>query len=503
MDLPTRPTADRWRWLCVGVGIVLRVIPWTRNPPVWQDEAALVLNVIHLDFAQFFGPLIHHQAAPPLFLGLERLTFLLIGDSEWALRLPILLLGCLSLVLFASLARRLVADRATWSSTGPAEPEAQREGDAGRSRAASPSRCASGSAGWPAAIAVGLFAVSDRLIWHATEVKPYAIDALVAVLVAWGYVRTRHWSLTRQCGLWLVVLPVLVWLSYPTCFVAGGLLLGLLPEAIRGSWSSRFMYAAAGVAIAGSFAALALGPAHAHRDEALSDYWVAQLADWHHPARVPVWMLAQTSEVDRYSLMPLGQALIPFALIGAIRMGRSDGRLLTVLLAPAGLTLLAALLGKYPYGGGRVNVFLAPAYILLVAGGVPPVWDWLWRNAKPAVIGVVALLALPVGQAVFRTAVPWVRPDFRTPIAFVNETAPPDDAISGDHWELLYYTRREPDRYFPLAEIARRRPNRVWVITGTDPGVPESVLGQVPADWHVIETWTFDGTIAVLMERRP
>jgi hypothetical protein len=466
MNLPTRPTADGWRWLCVGVGIVLRVIPWARNPPVWQDEAALVLNVIHLDFAEFFGPLIHHQAAPPLFLGLERLTFLAIGDAEWALRLPILLLGCVSLVLFAVLARRTLPAR-------------------------------------PAAIAVGLFAVSDRLIWHATEVKPYAIDALVAVLVAWGYVRTRHWSLARQFGLWLVVLPVLVWFSYPTCFIGGGLLLGLLPNVIRGTWPGRLMYVAAGVALAGSFAVLAVGPAHSQRDEALSDYWVAQLADWHHPARVPVWILAQTSEVGRYSLMPLAQALIPFALIGAIWMGRTDGRLLAVLLAPAGLTLLAALLGKYPYGGGRVNVFLAPAYILLVAGGILPAWDWLWRNARPAVIGIVALLAMPVGQAIFRTAVPWPRPDFRTPVAFVRETAGPNDAISGDHWELLYYTRHEPDRYFPLAEIARRRPQRVWVITGTDPGVPESVLSQVPAAWHVAETHTFDGTIAVLMECSP
>jgi hypothetical protein len=216
---------------------------------------------------------------------------------------------------------------------------------------------------------------------------------------------------------------------------------------------------------------------------------------------VPVWILGQTLEVDRYSLMPLGQALLPFALIGAIRMARTDGRLLTVLLAPAGLTLLAALLDRYPYGGGRVNIFLAPAYILLVAAGVPPVWAWLWQNAKPGVIVIVGLLVLPLGQAIFRTAVPWTRPDFRTPVAFVLGEVPPDDSISGDHWELLYYTRHEPDRYFPLAKIARRRPRRVWVITGTDPGVTESVLGQVPADWHRVDSRTFDGTIAVLMER--
>src|SRR3954468_4609931 len=136
---PTRLSADGGRWLCVGFGIGLRLVPWARNPPVWQDEAALVLNVIHLDFADYFGPLIHHQAAPPLFLVMERLALLTLGDSEAALRLPVLLLGCVSLVLFASLARRVL------------DPV-------------------------PAAVAAGLFAVSDRLIWHAGEVNAYGAD---------------------------------------------------------------------------------------------------------------------------------------------------------------------------------------------------------------------------------------------------------------------------------------------------------------------------------------
>lgn len=461
---PTRPSADDWRWLCVGLGVVLRVIPWARNPPLWQDEAALVLNVIHLGFADYFGPLLHHQAAPPLFLALERTALLSFGDSEAALRLPILLLGCVSLVLFAALARRIL--------------------DA-----------------VPAAVATGLFAVSDRLIWHATEVKPYAVDALVAVLVAWTYVRTRHWSLAAQCGLWAVVLPLLAWLSYPTCFVAGGLLLGLLPDAVRGDWKGRLTYLLAGAALAVSFAALALGPAHAQRDSALSDYWVNQLADWSRPLRVPAWAATATLEVDRYALMPIGQMLLPLALVGMVRMARTDGRLLTVLLAPAGLTLLAALFGRYPFGGGRVNVFLAPGYLLLVAAGLPPVWDWLWRRARPAVALVIGLLAVPLGQTLYRTAVPWPRPDFREPVACVSEVASPSDAISGDHWELLYYTRRCLDRYFPLGEIARRNPRRVWVLTGTDPGVPEGVQGQVPPKWRRVHVRTFGRTLAILMER--
>jgi hypothetical protein len=119
------------------------------------------------------------------------------------------------------------------------------------------------------------------------------------------------------------------------------------------------------------------------------------------------------------------------------------------------------------------------------------------------VVVLVALLAVPLGQAIFRTAVPWPRPDFREPVAFVLGPGGDGAPISGDHWELLYYTRHEPDRYFPLAEIAHRRPARVWVLTGTDPGVAEAVLSQVPPDWQKVDSRTFAGTVAIRMERRP
>jgi hypothetical protein len=491
---PSRLNADGWRWCFVVVGIVLRLIPWARNPPLWQDEAALVLNVIHFDFVGFFGPLLHHQAAPPLFLALEKLALLTLGASEAAMRLPIVLAGCVSLVLFSSLARRtlVLQQAAMGGDRSAARATLARENGVDLAALRSPPIAAM--------IAVGLFAVSDRLIWHATEVKPYALDAFVAVAVAWGYVRTRHWSLMTQCFLWILVLPATIWFSYPTCFVAGGLILGLLPAAYRSGWGGRLMFIALGIAVAASFALLATGPAHAQRDAALSDYWVAQLADWHHPQRVPVWVVGSTMEVDRYALLPFGQFLALFAVIGAIQLGRRDGRLLTVLLAPALLTLIAALLGKYPFGGGRLNVFLAPTYILLVAAGVPPIWAWLRVRAWPALIPIVGLLLLPVGQTIFRTAVPWSRPDFRTPVAFVFEDGQPEDALSGDHWELLYYTRHQPERYYPLAEIPRRMPTRLWVITGTDPGVTEAVLSQVPPGWQRVEAREFPGTTAVLMK---
>ena len=81
----------------------------------------------------------------------------------YALRLIPFLASCLALVLFASLCRRVLDPRA-------------------------------------AALAVGLFAVSDRLLFHACEAKPYAVDVLVAVVAAWWFVRTEGWPLWKRCG---------------------------------------------------------------------------------------------------------------------------------------------------------------------------------------------------------------------------------------------------------------------------------------------------------------
>ena len=84
-----------------AVGIALRLFHYLRDPSVWHDEAALVVNVLNLNFAQLLGPLMWHEASPPLFLWLERAVTLVLGDSTYALRLIPVLASCVSVVLFS------------------------------------------------------------------------------------------------------------------------------------------------------------------------------------------------------------------------------------------------------------------------------------------------------------------------------------------------------------------------------------------------------------------
>src|SRR5688500_11796105 len=197
-----------------------------------------------------------------------------------ALRAPSVLAGCAGLGLFAVLARMVLSARAV-------------------------------------VLATALFDVSERLVWHGQEAKPYSFDVLVAVLVAWGYLRTRDWSLGWQCLLWIFTLPVTIWLTYPGCFVAGGLLLAMLPAAWRAGWGCRVAYVAVGAAVMAGFIALALGTAAAQRDETMALDWWQNFPDWSRPASVPVWVVVGTLGVLRYAVRPLGNLLAPLAIIGA------------------------------------------------------------------------------------------------------------------------------------------------------------------------------------------
>jgi uncharacterized membrane protein len=88
---------------------------------------------------------------------------LVLGDGTLALRLIPFVASCLVLALFAWVA---------WKTLPPVS----------------------------AVVATLLIAVSDRLLWHACEAKPYAIDAMLAIgLIALHQVG-RNWRLE-----WLLV----------------------------------------------------------------------------------------------------------------------------------------------------------------------------------------------------------------------------------------------------------------------------------------------------------
>ena len=328
-------SSKHWMYGVVLLGLGLQSYHFLRQPSLWHDEAALVLNVLSRDFHQLLGPLMLCEAAPPLFLWLERAIVLVLGDGLYALRLVPFVSSCLALLLFARLARhRLPGPAAAWT--------------------------------------VLLFACSDRFLWHSCEAKPYATDLFLGTLVLTAYTFTPSWPLLRRLLLFTLMSPILIWLSYPGCFLCGGLLLAMLPEVARARRTTTWMAYAAWAVLTGlSFGLLLLGPVQAQRCGEMTKCWTELFADWSRPWSVPAWCATSTLDLFHYFCNPIGEflvVLVPGGLWALRRQGERGWLLL--LVAPAGLALLAALLGRYPYGGARVMFFAAPAGLLLLGTGL-------------------------------------------------------------------------------------------------------------------------------------
>ncbi|HWC90101.1 MAG TPA: hypothetical protein VG433_10610, partial [Pirellulales bacterium] len=318
---------DRWNraaWMLVGLGVALRLMRYLLAFPLWGDECMVATNFLTRGYADLLLPLDHCQVAPPLFLVLELTAVKLLGFSEWSLRLVPLLSGIVALLVFKHLAGRLLR--------GPAY-----------------------------ALAVGLMAVAFYPMRHSAEVKPYASDLLVAVVLS--ALAVQWWSdRSRTRWLWALVaaMPVAVGLSFPAVFVAGGISLLLLCELYRSRDRSTILpvvayHAALAVSLAGLMAVSAAtqleewGPM-------MRTCWVASFPPSPlHPLLLLRW-LAETYTGHMFAY-PLGGSaggsvltLVCFLAGLTAWMRRGDRRLAVMLLAPFGLGLLSAALRVYPYG---------------------------------------------------------------------------------------------------------------------------------------------------------
>ncbi len=479
--------------LLVGLGLILRIYHFLCMPSVWHDEAALLVNVLRLDFRQMLGPLLIHEAAPPLFLMIERAVMLVFGDSIVALRMVPFLAGCASVVLVALLAKRLLAPHAAM---------------------------------W----AVALFAVSDRLLWHAVEAKPYSVDVFVAVAVAYGYVMTRHWRVWQQNLLALPVLPAALWLSFPACFVVGGWFVaqlleltwnkqvnlplavprwqtmtsvprewqtGMLAPRRRQDWLALSILA---VLVAASFVWLAEGPAKAQRDGAMESCWTAGFPNWQRWWSVPGWFLGSTLDIFCYCIPPQGWACLGAVLAGGAWLWRrGEGRLLALLFAPMGLGLAAALLGEYPYCGMRVLAYMTPAFCLLAGAGVAPVTDWTRQRFPRAVAVIWIALAIPFLNTSWRLVDHWQRADADGGSRYVLARWQAGDAVAFNNWEGQYYFRHVADRWLDPAVEWKEPPARIWNLASSMDAVErEQLFQRVPPGWRLVERHEFKFVIVGL-----
>jgi hypothetical protein len=443
-------TGKRFPWFAVVValGLGLRLYHYLRNPSMWHDEAALVLNVLNKDFLALLGPLTFSEAAPPAFLWMERAITLLLGDSTYALRLIPFLASCGALLLMVPVAQRVLRP--------PAVP-------------------------W----ALLLMACSDHILWHTCEAKPYAVDIFAATAVLAIFCSTASWPLAWQLAVYTLLAPLLIFSTYPGCFLGGGVLVALLPAVWRKRQVKTWIgYGVLVLTVVTAFGLLLAGPIRAQRCTVIVDCWKSTFPRWDRPATVPAWTVLGLFEVFRYCFEPVGQAFLFLAVVGGVRLWRRRSRtLLALLLIPALLPLLAAYFQAYPFGGSRVVVYTAPALALLIAEGLPVDRDALRPLALRDLCryGVFAVALLPLAWAVYRTVEPWNRADCAGAAEYVLAHRRPGEAVAANHWEYAYYFRHLGTDFTLLEEADLRTTGPLWLVATAV--LPEDRL----AIWHLFE----------------
>lgn len=163
-------------------GISLAFYQFLYNRSLWNDEAALAVNLIDRTFRELLQPLDHKQVAPIAYLYVEKFLTLLMGKSEYALRIYSLITFILSIPMLYLVSKKLTNNKTL------------------------------------SLFAVALFSVNITFIRYSDEVKQYSSDVLFALIIIY---LTLSLSFEKRKSLLIygLVGAVAIWFSNPSVVI--------------------------------------------------------------------------------------------------------------------------------------------------------------------------------------------------------------------------------------------------------------------------------------------
>ncbi len=435
--------------LIVIAGLILRLRQYLMGRSLWLDEAMLSINIVNRSFLGLTEWLEYDQQAPICFLWLQKVSVLVFGNNEYALRLVPFVAGCAALGLMYLLSRRLPP------SVG--------------------------------LTALALFAFSYPLVYYTSEAKQYIVDVAIALgLLALFLHLDEHGLSLRDHAMLGLIGAVAIWFSHPAIFTLAGIGLALLVRTIqKKSWPALGGPLLTGALWLASFALFyVLFLNRSVTADVLLDFW----GDAFLPlsARAGSWLAVSFNgffrDVAGLKISLFLASLL--ALCGLAFLFRTNASLGIALTAPTLLVLLASAARAYPFAG-RMILFLTPAVFLAFGGFVellgralrnPPASAWT-RGLAPAFLVFLAA----------RTSVPnFVSPVYREHIKptmeYLRDSYKEGDEIFVYYWtepafryyapkfgfdsdDYLASTRHSEDPQGNIAEIAPLLDHkRVWFI---------------------------------------
>lgn len=415
-------------WTLVGIGCFLRLFHYVDNRSLWIDEIYLNTSILKMGLWELVTqPLLYEQIAPIGVILPLKISAVLLGNNELALRLFPLLCGLASVVLFVPVARHFL-----------------------------------GSTIWLIA-AVGILALSPPLIYHAVEAKQYSTELLGSVLCLYVYFKYNS-NLSRRSllhwGLWGAIIT---WFSYSSIFVLTGTVAAIgLYNVSRRDWRAVWRLMLPLCIWTVSFALhYHLTASHSTEPSWLTNWFAVRQGFmpllplsypevmWfyhatHYFLDYPLgllWDVAPAGSILQL-VLKTGQVVAALLLcgLGALWLFHRNQQLALVLVLPVGLTLLASGLKLYPFFE-RLTVFLAPLLILLLVLGCEKVATFIPQRAFISYALLILLLTWPFWMSLKQAINPdlfggYKREYHRENLLYINQQYRPGDVIY-IYWNLL------------------------------------------------------------------
>lgn len=366
--------------------------------------------------------------------------------------------------------------------------------------------------------ATGLCASSILLVTVSRQAKQYSIEAFFAVLMAWLVLEFRRRGPSeRQRALFAAIVLVCLlapWFGYGAVFPLS--VLALIPGVLPGRGASRGRRPAATfaalAALAVSFACLWLIAARGQADHAsLVEYarrWYIEplsLQSWVQAAGqgavasvclfLPVeWFFASTQELHALWVLALAGLIWLLAGVGLYCWPSSTRREMAWWLLGSWLALIiAAALGRYPFGLTRMMAFLAPPTAIAVTAGIAGLARALsLRATGRTALGLAASVWLGAVPAAYMLRVPLdycyiPYHDFPQLLQILGRERRPGE------WVFVDVTAVAPVRYYapdipPPLRFAPVTAGALPAAASHDPGLIDHLARQAGWRWWLLTT---------------
>jgi len=311
------------------IGALLRIWHFAGGRSLWLDEVMVALDIKYLSPAELLGPLSFDQVAPAGWLLLEKACLYLWDDFDYSLRLPSLVGGIAALFLFYRFLKF-------------------------------------GAGAWEALTGVALMAVIPVFIQYASMVKPYILDVLFSVALLYASLALLR-AQGNRLGMTLLYGAVGI-LCIPLSFGGTLVMAGTGPLLFIASIARKDRSWSLALAAVGVVWGLVFWTIYS-RIYAQNVGTIARMSGlyWKHSfAPVPtsldelLWYPRTALGTVNFLMSDTNGLLVAVIwLYGAVRLAGRDPWLPALLISPAIATLLAAMLGLYPFNT-RLTLGLAP-----------------------------------------------------------------------------------------------------------------------------------------------